>query len=612
MKKLNEFTIVPPPKTIKYTDKEFNLFDLTGMHLSGDSLKLLPIAEELKKDLAKLTAKEIPISASTLESPSLRLIEKKGKAEAYCLKIDSSGIEISGCDAQAIFYGAMTLKQILLQAENARLSQLQINDSPDFSSRGVMIDVSRDKIPTLETLFNLVDMLSYLKINHLELYMEHSFAYRKHSMVWADSSPLTAEDILKLDAYCKSRFVELVPNQNSFGHMTRWLKHPQYQHLAECMEYRTPESWGAELRKEPNSISPVNKESIEFLDELYSELLPNFSSKKFNTGCDETVDLGQGKSAAECEKLGKGRVYLNFLLKIYKLVKNKGKTMHFWGDIILHHPELVKELPKDVVVLNWGYEADHPFANECKKLGKAGLPFFVCPGTSTWNTAWTRLDNCIDNLKNAAVNGLKNGATGYLITDWGDNGHWQVQPASYPGFTAGASLAWNSGKDIDLIKALNTVIFKDKSGIYGKAACDLGMVYKTAFKENPGRNASSLARLLLFPDAFTKDYKGLDKKNLRQAENDLKKIVSSISKAMPETDDAKLLKKEIIHAAKILIHACHRGILICEGKKAGAEMLKEIRELKGRHQEIWLARNRPGGLQDSLARFTKLQKEYEG
>ena len=86
----------------------------------------------------------------------------------------------------------------------------------------------------MDELFGLVNMLSHLKYNQLQLYTEHVFAYRDHPRVWEGCSPLTPEDVRALDAFCRARHVELVPNQNSLGHMHRWLKHESYRHLAEC------------------------------------------------------------------------------------------------------------------------------------------------------------------------------------------------------------------------------------------------------------------------------------------------------------------------------------------------------------------------------------------
>jgi hexosaminidase len=183
----------------------------------------------------------------------------------------------TGADEAGLFYGVQTLRQIVAQTGDHPLPCLEIEDWPDFPVRGVMLDISRDKVYRMETLLMLVDELSSWKINQLQLYTEHTFAYAGHEMVWGDASPIIPEEILILDRYCQERFIELVPNQNSLGHLSRWLKHPQYQHLAETTEpVATP--WGG-LQIEPYSLSPVLPESLAFISSLYDQLLPNFSSK---------------------------------------------------------------------------------------------------------------------------------------------------------------------------------------------------------------------------------------------------------------------------------------------------------------------------------------------
>src|SRR5690606_12232026 len=190
-----------------------------------------------------------------------------------------------------VFYGACTLIQIIEQC-TPRLPGLTISDWPDFPARGVMLDVSRNRVPKMETLFNLVDQLAGWKINQLQLYFEHAFAYRSHPAVWADVSPITGQDVLVLDRYCRERFIELVPNQQSFGHLAPWLNRPEYKHLAEVEDgFQTP--WG--YRAGSFSLAPVEPRSLEFLRGLYDELLPHFSSRMFNIGGDETWDLGQGR-----------------------------------------------------------------------------------------------------------------------------------------------------------------------------------------------------------------------------------------------------------------------------------------------------------------------------
>lgn len=120
-------------------------------------------------------------------------------AESYRLVIGSAGVTIAGKDAAGAFYGVATLAQ-LLQMYGTTLPQLVIEDWPDFPARGVMLDISRDKVPTMETLYELVDMLAGWKVNQFQLYIEHTFAYRNHREVWENASPVTAEEILALDA----------------------------------------------------------------------------------------------------------------------------------------------------------------------------------------------------------------------------------------------------------------------------------------------------------------------------------------------------------------------------------------------------------------------------
>ncbi len=87
-----------------------------------------------------------------------------------------------------------------------------------------MLDISRDKVPTMATLQAVIDRLASLKVNQVQLYSEHTFAYRRPS---PRSTPRPARSTpprsAQLDAFCRARHVELVPNQNCLGHMNRWL-----------------------------------------------------------------------------------------------------------------------------------------------------------------------------------------------------------------------------------------------------------------------------------------------------------------------------------------------------------------------------------------------------
>jgi len=597
---------LPLPRTIKPGNHYCKLPSHAGFFISGIDEKQYCFFSEYIKKIAQKYAKSRWKPDG--KNPFFTLVCDRSSGipqQGYRLRISPNSIKAESSDAAGAYYALCTLRQILIQKKN-RLPALTIDDYPDFKHRGVMIDISRSKVPTMETLYSLVDLLSGWKINQLQLYTEHTFAYKGHEIVWQGKSPITAEEVRKLDDYCKQRFIELVPNQNSFGHFHRWLEYPEYRHLAEDPEH-------------PYTLCPIDPGSIELLEDLYQQLLPNFSSNQFNVGCDET-SIGRRSIDAVKEK-GEGRVYLEFLLKIYQLVKKHRRTMQFWGDIIQRHPELIPELPEDVIVLEWGYEAEHPFEQRCRNIAQTKIPFYVCPGTSSWNSITGRTENCLGNLVNAAKNGIRFGATGMLITDWGDNGHWQYLPVSYIGFGFGAGVSWclKSNLDMPVEKTIGLFAFDDRSFNTGYFAYQIG---------NTGRatgihttNASSLF-ISLRESLVEKDemYRSpnislwIRTHGIEMAEKHIENALGYLKRAKIENNERILILDECQNATKLLKHACKKARMIIEkykGKgyqeKTLKKMIRDAEEIIRCHKKLWLKRNRPGGLEESvelLGKFT--------
>lgn len=610
------YLFLPVPRRVDYSGGTYLLPQHALILLDAPRpLDLRPAAVRIQSTLYLHMNLNYALVASLATPPeriaiTLRVApERVPVAQGYRLHITPGGILIEGKDPAGVFYGACTLVQILQQQGLKDLPCLEITDWPDIPARGVMLDVSRDRVPTMETLFELVDRLAGWKINQLQLYTEHTFAYQNHPVVWQKASPMTAEEVMNLDAYCRERFIELVPNQNSFGHMERWLIHPQYADLAETHgEFDTP--WGVRL-KGPFSLAPEHPGSIALIRSLYDELLPHFTSKMFNVGCDETIDVGQGVSKEIVEKKGAGQVYFDFLMKIYTDVQRRGYTMQFWGDIINNdHPELAAMLPRDVIALNWGYEADHPFNVECQRFAASGVPFYVCPGTSTWCSIAGRTDNAIANLLNAAQNGIAYGAIGFLNTDWGDRGHWQVPPVSYLGYVVGAAYAWalEANRMIDIPALVSRFAFEDPSGVMGRLAYDLGNVYQTPKVDV--RNGNPLFWILQYTldNPIYRDV--LNAQALQDTAGSIMEIVSNLNSHQMARYDADLIQREFGLTARLLLHACQRGLFYLGDRQNAAMLAADMEGITTEYRDLWLARSRPGGLEDSVGRLERAGQEY--
>ena len=543
------------------------------------------------------------------QKSSIRVLHSKAAPdhpEGYTLTISARGVEIAFRDPGGRRAGEATLRQ--LQREyGCRLPCLKIRDWPDFPRRGVMLDISRGRVPKLETLLDLATKLADLKINELQLYTEHTFAYRNYKSVWQSWGALTGSEIRRLDARCRELGIDLVPNQNSFGHLRYFLEDPRLKPLAEIPA--PYESDTGDFLRRPTTLAPKHPGTLPFLRGLYDELLPNFSSRHFNVGCDETWDLGKGQSRKRCAVRGQGRVYFDFLKAIHAEVAQRDKVMMFWGDIILKYPELIRELPKKVIALNWGYEAGHPFEKEARQFAEAGIPFYVCPGTSTWQTLIGKHDNALANLRAAARVGKKFGAIGFLNTDWGDGGHPQPLAVSWPLLAAGAALAWNA-KTLDetvLLAILSRDVFEDPTGKAAAAGFQLGFAHQQLGVK--AVNETPLGTVLAAPrpadrELFCRNgltwHAKIPSQKIRAALKAIQRERARLGKSKPGSDVGMVLVRELDLAARMAEQSCRFMLWqrwmsagkISEAMKAARRGLGELEALEKDFIACWSARNK--------------------
>lgn len=360
--------------------------------------------------------------------------------QAYTLSIDEKGAHIEANSECGFHYGLMTLLQ-LIKKHGLKVPFVDIQDEPHFLHRGFYHDVTRGKVPKKETLFELIDVLSEYKINELQLYIEHTYLWEGLSEAFRDKDALSAEDIMELDDYAHRRHIELIPSIATFGHMYEILRTQSYAHLSEkAIDFNEPFSFVNRMAH--HTISVSEPESIDLVRHMIEDFIPLFRSNKFNICGDETFDLGAYRNKKLADEKGVGRLYVDFLNEIIKIVKENGRQVLFWGDIILKHPEYLSELPDDVICLNWGYHASVE-EDATRMIAESGVPQYVCPSTTGWNRMINWLDNSSENIRKIVSYARKYHAYGILNTDWGDHGHVNLLGSSMPMVVYGAALSWN-------------------------------------------------------------------------------------------------------------------------------------------------------------------------
>ncbi len=346
--------------------------------------------------------------------------------EGYKLLIDSACIIISANYSKGLFYGIQSLNQIIRGAGNNYLPGLKITDRPAFKYRGVMDDISRGPVPTVDFIKYQIRRLAELKINLFMQYVEHVVKTKSHPAFAPKDGSITIAQWKELAEFARKYNITLAGSFQSFGHFNNILSTPEYARLGEC----------------GTLISPVNPESYNFLKDIYSEMVPAFGAPFFNINCDETFDLGKGASKKLADSIGYAGLYYRHIMKLYKILKKLNTETMMWGDILLEYPELLKKIPKDIIVATWTYDNLESYSKYILPIKEAGLKYFAAAGTLNSRKIFPDYRQTFGNINGFAQAAEKNDALGLLNTVWDDNGTALFANDWY-GVAYGADKSWN-------------------------------------------------------------------------------------------------------------------------------------------------------------------------
>ena len=520
-------------------------------------------------------------------------------AEGYRLSITKDGVELVHADAAGLRHARATLAQLEVQGP---LPCAVLEDYPAFAVRGLMLDCSRDRIPTRVELSRLLRQMASWKMNHLQLYCEHVIRYRGHEAV-APADGISLEELADISREAQALGIEVAGNQNCFGHMERWFQHAAYEPLAELLGHP-----GHHHRCGCRCLAPAVAEAIDLPRDLITQQAAILPSPIFNIGGDETWDLGKGRSADLVARDGYASVYGHFLRQVMNAARDAGKVPAFWADIVLHHPAAAQTLDREAIALDWGYGGCHDFIKSQTALREAGFTHrWVCPGTSCWSTWGGQSDERRSNLQRAARQGLEAGAEGFLVTVWGDAGHRQIWPASLAGIAEAAHRAWSSADSAYEPRAAGRFAFGsdalgpwiDELGQLDRPLRD-GARWETCFKALHER----IERHPQIPWTFT----GPTVIPGASAPSEWQGIVAhayELRARLPAGID-ELIAAECRHAVALIMLGAERGCEAIGGSARSADWGARLEAAINEHRRLWLLRSRASGLADSAGAFREV------
>ena len=535
--------------------------------------------------------------------------------EGYVIVPDGNRIAVIGPTSAGVFYGAQTLKQLVSgDGSQARLHRATIRDWPAMRYRGFHDDISRGPVPTLDFQKKQIRTLAAYKINFFSPYFEHTLAYDSNPLIAPPGGAMTHADVKELVAYAAKYHVDIIPEQEAFGHLHHVLKYEIYSPLGE-----TPHG---------HVLAPGQPGSLPLIRQMFAEIFSLFPSRFVHLGADETFELGRGQTADRVKSVGIGVVYLDFLKQIADALRPSGKKFLFWGDVALSSPELVSTIPKDLIAVPWSYGADTSYVRLIKPFRDVGMETWVAPGVSSWNRVYPNNANALVNIQRFVRDGQRLGATGMINTSWDDDGEALFNQTWY-GDLFGAAAAWQSGESgIDsFASSYGRVFHGDLSGKIDEAQRRLSAAHALLTSARVG-DASDY---LFWLDPWTDEGRSMAQR-IRPYTHDLRILAEStlvlIAQAEPgitrERDAIEAMKlgarrmdfigmkfqfaDEVVamydRAADTTSKAPQRDLADLTGINGRLQDLRDgLSLIRDEYEKAWLRENRPYWLHNVLARY---------
>lgn len=624
--------VIPKPRIVTPTKDRFQLSRAVRIALANPRSRGNQFAVDDfitdARDAAKLTLRRggsggRTILVGELDRPQIiSALKKTGvtippalDGEGYVLTVDANQIIVGGQTEAGTFYGLQTLKQLVRgEAEEAFVPGVQIVDWPAMRWRGVSDDISRGPVPTVDYIKRQLRTFAAFKLNMHSFYMEHAFSSKAHPLIGPEGGSLTPDEIRELVAYARSYHIELVPEQQTFGHLHKALKFEKYNELAEV-------PYG-------DVLSPQQEGSYKLVADWYRELEPLFPGKFFHIGADETFELGEGQSREVARQKGVGAVYFAHLNRVREVLRPYNRRLMFWGDIALNHPELIGNVPKDMIVMNWNYAPRDSFEPRIKPFKDAGLDQFVCPGAGNWNQIFPNVDSATKNIVNFVRDGQAAGAMGMMNTTWDDDGEALFE-MTWHGIVLGAAASWQNGPvDVSTFnRNFDWAFFRNDGHQFIESLTSLGHV-------NTQLGISQTDEFF-WRDPFTSNFQG-QARTLKRQLKEMRLAVENADESLLQNEARARRNRSMISSMRFAAQRFdHLGrrlqvmekfsqdywdayLNLGDRRKIGRlrnywgniynnlrEMAEELTMLREGYRKQWLAENRPYWLDSVLARYDR-------
>jgi len=533
---IERILIVPEPKKIEFTGRWFRF----------DGFENLP----------EFLAREFNIS--------------KGRWRIVREDLSGNGVEVK--ENEVHFWGEdsvgyATILQLTMQKKGF-MPEVKVEEEFSFRFRGYHLDIARGGVPKVETFKRILRWLFLLKYNHLAIYLEDLFPWKRYPTIGRHRGRLKEEELKEIIDYGKNLGIEVFPSLELSGHMEQILTLPEFRRLS---EWHNPAEGCLDLS---------NEEAKRFTYELLEEAVNFFPSRYIHIGGDETWALGRGRSLNKTWRFEGPELYEAHHAKMIEIVREKGKVPILWGDMIsgMYRREdgerwaslLKSSIWQSAVIANWDYST-HPkshFKDKIRLLKDLGLEQIACPGLANWNRYYPNFPVAIKNLENFLAAAKEEKTLGFLVTAWGDDGEECLFSFLEPLILASMEIAEGNGS------------------------------WEEKWLTLSGESESLLdARKALGESEIVESMKHIlfaDLRFHRLSEDERGALYSMIEKVLKRVKDVNL--PEDLNFIRMCLEVCLRRL---KGEATASDYIT----LASIYARLWLAERKPEGLERVISRF---------
>jgi len=607
--------IMPGTKIVLGANSKQEQFAAQQINEELAGLKEAPLKVVVEQSLRKLPASYIFIGSPSSDFGRQFLHERKEalkpemKEEGYLLDVDPGSIVIVAESERGKFYAVTSLLQLMhREKKSVIVDAVTIEDYPLEKIRGISDDISRGQVSTVDNFKKIIRFLARYKMNTFSPYMEDMFVFKNHPLIGKGRGALTVQEVKEIDAYAKRYYVDVIPTFETLGHWENILAKPEYLGYAEFPGAQT--------------LNVSDEKVYALLDEMIGELCEAFSSPYFNMGADESWDVGLGASKGRVATIGIAAVHAEHYRRVADIVRKHGKKPMMYGDIILNHPEILRQIPKDIAIVDWHYDASFRYPS-AEVFRKAGFPFVASPAVWTFTGPFPNFLTTFVNIRNFNRDGFTNGSLGLLTSNWNDYGGEELRELNYYGYAWTAECAWQPlSADVE---SFNKAFFTKYFGV--NDCSDIQTVY--TILADPANDVSwqEMWRHPMLPFRERSQEEGYQPLAVRvqSIRSTIPLALSLLARAKGDIthNDDQLRYLEFIarldlwFAKKIEVQEKVKQLSALGNASANkdsiaalitdlcSDVVKDLSSLKSEFERLWLATNKSAGLELLLLRYDR-------